>query len=457
MARTGLRLYRLFGQALYPFSGPFLAARARRGKEDPKRRAERYGYASHARPTGPLIWFHAASVGEALAVLPLIERLEACHLAIVLTTGTVTSAEIIHERLPARTLHQYVPMDMPKAVGRFLDHWKPDLAVFAESELWPNTVEALETRAIPQALVNARLSDRSHARWLRNANLARRIFGGLSMVVAQSQVDADRFSQLGAPKVSVAGNLKTDVNPPVVDEAVLAGLQNAIGQRPVWQALSTHEGEEEAIAKVHHMLVKHVPDLLTVIVPRHANRGDDVVTLLGKHGLVTSRRSKGEAISADTSVYLGDTMGEMGLYLRLGSIAFMGKSLKGEGGQNPIEPALTGTAIISGRHVQNFRETYQALIDNKAARLVQDETMLARTVLHLLKNEAERDAMQRAAQNTVAHMGGALERTFEALGPHVMPLRMRASLDRMAVQDTGGSALAYHDGPAASSLPERAG
>ncbi|MEL6785660.1 MAG: glycosyltransferase N-terminal domain-containing protein, partial [Pseudomonadota bacterium] len=200
LARTGLRLYRFVGQALYPFSGPFLAARARRGKEDPTRKAERYGYASHARPAGPLIWFHAASVGEALAVLPLIGRLEACHLTIVLTTGTVTSAQIVQQKLSPRTLHQYVPMDMPKAIARFLDHWQPDLAVFAESELWPNTIEALEERRIPQTLVNGRLSDRSHARWLRNSNLARRIFGGLSLVVAQSEIDAQRFTELGARK-----------------------------------------------------------------------------------------------------------------------------------------------------------------------------------------------------------------------------------------------------------------
>ncbi|MEL7228405.1 MAG: 3-deoxy-D-manno-octulosonic acid transferase [Pseudomonadota bacterium] len=447
LARTGLRLYRFVGQALYPFSGPFLAARARRGKEDPTRKAERYGYASHARPAGPLIWFHAASVGEALAVLPLIGRLEACHLTIVLTTGTVTSAQIVQQKLSPRTLHQYVPMDMPKAIARFLDHWQPDLAVFAESELWPNTIEALEERRIPQTLVNGRLSDRSHARWLRNSNLARRIFGGLSLVVAQSEIDAQRFTELGARKVSVSGNLKSDVAVPEYDAQTLAQLHGAIGQRPVWQALSTHEGEEDAIATVHRMVAQHVPDLLTVIVPRHPERREDVLATLAKHQLPVSLHSRQEAITPQTAIYLGDTMGEMGLYLRLGPIAFMGKSLKGEGGQNPIEPALTGTTILSGRHVQNFRETYQALLDNRGARLVLDETMLARTVLHLLKNEGERVAMQRAALQTVANLGGALEKTFTALEPHVVPLRMRASLDRLAVSQTGGSALAYHDTP----------
>ncbi|MEL6784458.1 MAG: 3-deoxy-D-manno-octulosonic acid transferase, partial [Pseudomonadota bacterium] len=246
---------------------------------------------------------------------------------------------------------------------------------------------------------------------------------------------------------SVSGNLKSDVAVPEYDAQTLAQLHGAIGQRPVWQALSTHEGEEDAVATVHRMVAQHVPDLLTVIVPRHPERREDVLATLAKHQLPVSLHSRQEAITPQTAIYLGDTMGEMGLYLRLGPIAFMGKSLKGEGGQNPIEPALTGTTILSGRHVQNFRETYQALLDNRGARLVQDETMLARTVLHLLKNEGERVAMQRAALQTVANLGGALEKTFTALEPHVVPLRMRASLDRLAVSQTGGSVLAYHDTP----------
>lgn len=423
-----MMLYRGAGSVIYPFSGPFLRARARKGKEDRSRRAERYGYASWKRPEGPLVWLHAASVGESLAIMPLIKRMESFGINLVLTTGTVTSASIAEDRLSERTIHQYVPMDVKRAVHRFLDHWQPDLAIFAESEIWPITLSELSKRNVPQILVNARMSDRSNKRWQGRPALAQAIFGQLSQVIAQSEIDGERFKALGAPWVSVAGNLKTDVGMPKADPAVLTKIRAEMAGRPAWVAVSTHRGEEAMMGKVHRMVAAHEPDLLTIIVPRHPDRGREVFEELQGQGLNVVTRSSGEAISAHTDVFLGDTIGEMGLYLNLSEIAFMGKSLAAEGGQNPIEPAMTGAAILSGRYVQNFRDTYQKLLDAGGARLVGDDNMLASHILHLLRNDKDRQALQAAARKTVDGMTGALERTSLSLDAYIMPLRVQVGL-----------------------------
>lgn len=415
---------------LYPFTGPFLRSRARKGKEDPERRGERYGYASYDRPDGPLVWLHAASVGESLAIMPMIKRMESFGINLVLTTGTVTSATIADDRLSDRTIHQYVPMDMKRAISRFLDHWKPDLAIFAESEIWPTTISELANRNVPQILVNARMSDRSNKRWLKRPALAQAIFGQLSQVIAQSELDGERFRLLGAPWVTVAGNLKIDVGEPPASPAAVQAFRSMIDHRPTWLAISTHKGEEESVAQVHKMLEEHIPNILTILVPRHPDRSEEILKDLEKFQLNIVSRSSGHPITADTSIFLGDSIGEMGLYLRLSDISFMGKSLKSEGGQNPIEPAMMQTAILSGRYVQNFRETYQNLLDAGGARLVRDEQMLAGHVLHLLRNQQDLTSMQNAAKQTVEKMTGALERSISVLDPYIMPLRVKAGLDR---------------------------
>ncbi len=434
-ARSALRLYRTVGSVAYPFLGPLLRARARKGKEDLERRGERYGYASWKRPEGPLIWLHAASVGESLAILPLIERIDSFSINIVLTTGTVTSANVAEERLPRRVMHQYVPLDMKRAITRFLDHWQPDLAIFAESEIWPTTIQELAARNVPQILVNARMSDRSNKRWAKRPALAQTIFGSFSQVIAQSEVDGERFRELGSPWVTVVGNLKIDVGVPNADPQLVNNILAMIGGRPTWIAVSTHRGEEESVAETHRLLKAHVPDILTILVPRHPDRADEVRSALGELGMNVVSRSTGDAINGKTDVFLGDTIGEMGLYLRLSKIAFMGKSLKHEGGQNPIEPVMTGAAILSGRYVQNFRDTYQALLEAGGVRLVKDERMLASHVLHLLRNGKDLADMQKAASDTVAGMTGALNRSVEALEPYVMPLRVKVGLERRAGQE----------------------
>ena len=428
-ARATLGAYRMLGSALYPFMGAFLRLRARRGKEDRLRRYERYGYASVERPAGPLVWFHAASVGESMAVMPLIERINNQGVRSIMTTGTVTSAEMVRDRLPRASFHQYVPLDLGRAVKRFLDHWQPDLAVFTESEIWPATILEMGARRIPQVLVNARMSDRSFARWSQAPALAEALFENVSHVIAQSEVDAERFRQLGARPVTVSGNLKVDTPGLPFDEVELARIGGQLRGRLVWIAASTHAGEEAIVFGVHQRLAASIPGLLTIVVPRHPDRGKEIAALARHMGLSVARRGNNEPVKEDTDIFLGDTIGEMGLFLRLAQVAFMGRSLVASGGQNPLEPALTGAAILSGKAVHNFRDSYGNLLAANAARLVRDEEMLAANVEYLLRNHEEREKMIAAARQVLQDMRGALDKTVEILDAYVFPLTVKRDLE----------------------------
>lgn len=427
-ARAILTTYRLAGAVAYPLIGGYVAYRASRGKEDRKRRRERYGVTRVERPEGPLIWVHAASVGETLAVVPLIKKIVADGVHVVLTTGTVTSAGVADERLGDRIIHQYVPLDLKPAVDRFLNHWMPDLAIMAESEIWPMTILELGARRVPQVLVNGRLSDRSFAAWQKRPHLAEALFENLAHVVAQSETDGERFLALGARPVTVSGNLKVDTSPPPVDLPAFNELKASFAVRPTWAAVSTHEGEEEIAGKVHLALKKRYPSIATILVPRHPDRAEAIAEQLTAKGLKVARRSKGEVPDAGTDIYLGDTIGEMGLYLRLTEIAFVGRSLSGQGGQNPIEPAMLDTAVLSGMNVQNFRDAYQTLIQAGGAKLVRDQDMLAGAVNYLLSNHDARNGMIAAGSNAVADMRGALTKTLTALDPFITPLVVKARL-----------------------------
>jgi len=427
-ARAMLAAYRWGGAAAYPLVGGYIAVRTSRGKEERSRRRERYGITSHPRPAGPLVWLHAASVGETIAVMPLIERIRGLDINTVLTTGTVTSAQVAAERLGDRIIHQYVPLDLKPAVSRFLDHWRPDLAIIAESEIWPMTILELGKRRIPQVLVNGRMSDRSFKAWSRRSNLAEALFENLAHVVAQSESDAERFRALGARPVTISGNLKVDTDPPPVAEEALRPLLREIGGRKSWAAISTHGGEEEIAMEVHAKLQSRHPGILTILVPRHPDRADDIVRLCDAAGLKVARRSLRDPVAPDVDILLGDTIGEMGLYLRLTEIAFVGKSLIGEGGQNPLEPAMLGAAVLSGPNVQNFRESYEVLVRSGGARFVKDPNMLAGAVNLLLKDDALRGRMIAAGQGAVDKMRGALARTVESLQPYIHPLVVKSRL-----------------------------
>lgn len=428
MARLALSAYKWAGFALFPLLTPYLAVRSAKGKEDAARRRERFGHAGCDRPAGPLVWFHAASVGETTAVIPLIREVRKRDIQVVLTTGTVTSARVASERLDPSVIHQFVPLDIKPAVSRFLDHWRPDLAIIAESEIWPVTLMELGERHIPQVLVNGRLSDRSFARWRRYSSLAGEIFRNLALVIAQSEADASKYVDLGALPVTVSGNLKIDNDALPFDAAALARYQSQLGGRKTWAAISTFDKEEAAAGRVHQKL-KAANGLLTIIVPRHPERSDDVEKELNEQGLTVARRTRNDPITPETDVLLGDTIGEMGLYLRLTEIAFVGRSLYAEGGQNPMEPASVGCAVLSGGNVQNFRESYQRLAANGSAKIVRDEDILAKGVHYLMNNEAVRRTMIEAGHDTVQSMRGALTATMKSLEPYISPLAMKARLE----------------------------
>lgn len=432
MARLALTTYRGLGVCAYPLASFYLLWRAAKGKEDRKRKAERFGYAGAARPQGPLIWLHAASVGEMLSVIALVRELRRLDIAVLLTTGTVTSAQVAAERLGSEVIHQYMPLDLKPAIGRFLDYWRPDVAVMAESEIWPTTMVELQARHIAQVRVNARMSDRSFGRWMRYQSMAELLFSKLSLVVAQSDIDGERYRDLGAWPVVVSGNLKGDAEPLPVNQTELARYRQQIGSRKTWAAISTFDGEEKAAAMVHRALKAH-NDQLTIIVPRHPERSDEIEAMLLEKDLKVARRSRGDAITPETDIFLGDTIGEMGLYLRLTDLAFAGRSLLTEtGGQNPMEPASIGCAVLSGPHVENFREAYQKLVRNGGARIVKDVEVLAKAVHYLLTNDIARLRMIDAGQATVQDMRGALSATLRALEPHVNPLAMKARLEPRA-------------------------
>jgi 3-deoxy-D-manno-octulosonic-acid transferase len=314
-------------------------------------------------------------------------------------------------------------------VSRFLDYWKPDLAVIAESEIWPMTILELGARKMPQVLVNGRLSDRSFASWERRPSLAEALFENLSLVVAQSDLDAERFQKLGARPVIVSGNLKADTKPLPVNAEALRKMKLRLADRPVWAAVSTHDGEEEVAVDVHEALSQKY-DLLTIIVPRHPDRADEIEDMIKSRGFLVARRSRGEIVTPNTDIYLGDTIGEMGFYLSLAKVAFVGRSLTGEGGQNPIEPAMMGCAILAGRNVQNFRDSYRNLLKRGGAKLVRDRDMLIQSVDYLLGNERLRREMCAAARKTVEELSGALPKTVRALEPYIKPLMVKAQLQK---------------------------
>ena len=429
-ARLALGAYRRLGGVLSPFVGLYLRSRAKAGKEDGTRRSERFGRTSVARPEGPLVWIHAVSVGEAQAVMSIADHLADRSLPVLLTTGTMTAAAITRERLGDKVIHQYAPLDLANAAGRFLDHWRPDLVIFSESEIWPTTMIAINERDIPHILVNGRMSDRSFARWTRLGSLTPALFARYAHVAARTREDADRFEELGASPVTVTGDLKAEVLPPRVPPATKAKFRDKVSGRRVWIAVSTHPGEEEIAAQVHLSLKPRHPGLLTVIVPRHPERGEGVAQRLKGMGLTVARRSLSQPILPTTEIFVGDTIGEMGLYLRLGHIVFVGRSLSSEasGGQNPLEPALLGRAVLHGPNVENFREAYAALDAGGGTREVRDETTLAAAVHELLCDPEAAIEVGRKASDTVGGMRGPLSATLRVLAPYTEPLLVRRQL-----------------------------
>ncbi len=427
--RIAFGAYRTVGQIARPFAGLYLAGRSFAGKEERNRRRERYGYASAERPERPLVWVHAASVGELNAIAGLIDHLARHNVHVLLTTSTVTAAAIASKRFTDRVTHQYRPLDIPAIMRRFLNFWRPDLVVSCESEIWPTTIHLLSERHIPHALVNGRLSDKTFARWRKNPSLAAALLNRYALILAQSDEQAERFGLLSERRVTSTGNLKADAQIPAAEMDEVRRLGAAIGQRDVWAAISTHPGEEEMAGAVHRMLEKRHPDILTLIVPRHAERGDAIAAQLSEVGFRVAQRSKGEVPDRQTDIWLGDTMNELGLYLRLSGIAFMGRSMAAEatGGQNPLEAAMLDTAILTGPDHTNFRDAFEKLRSAGGAKVVEDSKTLAGAVNFLLTRPSMRNQMAAAAADAAGKMRGALDATLRELDRFIHPLIMDAT------------------------------
>jgi len=414
-----LRLYRTLTGFAAPVFDFLLKRRIQKGKEDPKRFGERKGEPSLDRPDGPLVWLHGASVGESLVGLILVAELQKQipNLNVLLTSGTVTSADLLARRLGQNAQHQFIPVDHPAYVGRFLDHWKPDLALWIESEIWPNLILESAARDIPMALVNARMSDRSFGNWSKRQRIAAALFGSFQTCLAIDQRTADKLKALGGQSIHVTGNLKLAAAPLPHDKTALSGLQQLLKDRSIWLASSTHNGEELQCAEAHRRVRETHNTALLILVPRHPERGPAIAKSLKEAGFQIALRSLNQMIASDTQVYVADTLGELGLFYRLCDIVFVGGSLVAHGGQNPLEPARLDCAILHGPHIENFAEIYSAMDTSSAALSVNDADALGEAVDSLLQDPSKCANLAQAAQQSVAATDHVIDHTIEVLKP----------------------------------------
>ena len=419
-----LHLYRVACALFRPIAPLFLFIRSRSGKEDNTRISERRGGPTRARPPGHLVWLHGASVGESVSLIPIVYALTERKFSVLVTSGTVNSARVLERRLPPGALHQYIPLDMPGYVYGFLAHWRPDLAIFAESELWPNLILETHARDISIVLVNARMSERSFRRWSMMRGMARTLLSCVDICLAQTQTDAERLSRLGAPSVTIAGNLKFDVEAPPASPIKLSAMKGLVGGRPVWLAASTHPGEDALILEAHQILKRRVRGILTIIAPRHPERGRNIAAIATRAGFHASLRSSGFVPDASTDIYVADTIGEMGLFYRLAPIVFMGGSLVPHGGQNPIEPAKLGAALIHGPHTENFHDIYSELDRAGGSITVRDANTLAECVVGMIAQPSEMRLVARASADTVTRLGGALDRIMSEIAPYLVKMHL---------------------------------
>ena len=410
-------IYTFVGILITPLLHGWLLRRAGRGKELRARLRERFGHASLPRPVGKLIWLHAASVGEAQSVLTLAHALLLQQPAaqLLITTGTVTSAALIAAQALPRTQHQFIQVDTVFAVRRFLSHWQPDVVLWVESEFWPQLLWQIRDRTIPALLINARISESTAKNWRRLPRTICSILATFSAIYAGSAGDAQRLRSLGAAHVRDAGNLKYDAQPLPCNDTQLRALREQIGARPVWLAASTHANEEEMIADVHTALLQQFPTLLTILVPRHAVRGDAIAAAIRVRTIALSQRSKNGPLAVDTGIYLADTMGELGLFFRASTIVFLGGSLIPHGGHNPLEPARLGCAVISGSHTHNFAEIMQQMLQVNAIQVVRNTEDLKQHLAQLLANPTQQQLLGARAQAFVEQASGASDMILQQI------------------------------------------
>ena len=402
----------------------WLSHRVQRGKESALRWRERFGE-TKAAPTTVDVWCHAASIGETVSVLPLLREIAARGMRVVLTTGTVTSEQMVREQLPIGIVHQFAPLDFKPWVSAFLNTWQPKLALRVDSELWPTTLQALAVRQIPIVQLNARLSERAAQNWARFPAFAHDTFSRLSLVLAQSDADRRRYENLGAASCVCRGNLKMDQPDLPFSDAELSTLQSQIGRRPVWLAASIHPGEDDIIARAHSNILERFPDALVIVVPRHAERGSEIARVFASCGHHVAMRSSQTAVETTHSAYVADTMGELGLFYRLARIVFIGKTFAVGGGQNPAEAAQIGCSLLWGPDMSNFQEVADDLVAQHAANQLTMPAQLGPAVAAMLADQKKVNAMSTAGRSYVHASRGALQRVLDDLDPYLKAASIR--------------------------------
>lgn len=415
-----LQCYKYLLKAATPFLEIYLQKRERAGKEDSARKNERRGVPTRPRPEGTLIWLHAASVGESISLLVVVEKILQIYpdVEVMVTTGTVTSAKIMASRLPPRAFHQYIPVDHPVWVQKFLDHWKPDFVIWSESEFWPNMLMAVQERHIPAVLLNARMSQKSFIKWHLAKSTIRSILSTFNLCLAQNDAEADRLIRLGAQHAKVSGNLKYSASALPFDAGKLETLRKEAGGRALLLFASTHPGEEEIALATHRILKQAIPDLLTVIVPRHPQRGLDIAALAGGSGCTVSVRSKNETMGK-SDIYVADTLGELGLFFRLCKIVVIGGSFADIGGHNPIEPAQLGCIILYGPVMYNFVTINDDFLGRNAAIQVKDIQELQEKLKAVLQSPENFSSCAAAAEDLTKEKAQVVESLMADMRPYL--------------------------------------
>jgi 3-deoxy-D-manno-octulosonic-acid transferase len=414
---VALACYRLVLRLAEPLTPWLLKQRQAKGKEDPARLGERLGRPSQERGDRPLVWMHGASVGETLSQLPLIDRLgqERPDIGVLVTSGTTTSAAMLAHRLPLDVLHQYAPLDTPAAVSGFLDHWRPDLAIFVEGEIWPNLLLGAKARGVRLALLSARITERSAAGWRRLPASAAKVFGAFDLVLPQDEGSASRLRSLGA-RVDGRLNLKLTGAPLPGDPKALATVEAQAHGRPLLLAASTHTSDDAAVLQAFAAADPERRALL-VIVPRHTERGVGIAALARSCGFSVTLRSRMEPFG-DGQVHVADTLGELGVWFRVARGAYIGGGMEQRiGGHNPLEAARLGCPVISGPEVRNWTEVYAALDAAGGAVIVRNAAELGAAFARMLNdpNAARSQAIQ--ARNLTDSHVAALDAGWDLLQP----------------------------------------
>ena len=409
-----LRGYLILRRVLQPVMRRVLAGRIRKAKENAARAGERLGIATQVRPTGRVVWMHAVGLGEVLALRPLIVGMQqvAPDLNFVITSTARSSADVLGQNLPANTVHQFLPLDGPTYMAKFLDHWQPCLSIWSEQDIWPGAIHDCAARDIPLAYVNGRMDKKSTAKRARLARLYKKVFGLFDLITVQDEQTAVNFSSLGGRDVRVTGSLKPAAEPLSVDAGMLATLQVALEGRKIWVAASTHYEDEAVLIDAQWELVKRDPSWLLILAPRAPARGDEIEGALVQAGLTCTRRSKGGQPDPSHSVWIVDSFGELGLWYRLAAAAFVGGSYGSLGGHNPWEAICLNLLVCHGPNVANFAKDYEVLDYSGASQPLPDDASSVPALVDFVVQ----------SQTTQANVGTLVEDAKAALKPLVKDL-----------------------------------